>query len=124
MNQIETQYAIGDLVYTANEHGYDRDVIKAIKIESLNQKISYGFGRKSDGFYGFMFGYSDKYNWYGVGTIFESKEKAQAHHEALKAKEDAKAAKEREQRKKERLAKLDKERQSILDGEDDDDYEI
>lgn len=119
MNSIETKYKIGDLVYTANVDGYDRDVIKAIKVTGLKQTIEYGIKSKnSGGYFDMMFGRNDGYNWYSSKEVFESKEEAENLHNSLKAKDEAKAAEKKAHDRKKRLDDLKREQEALEKGED------
>lgn len=123
---IKTTHSIGDLVYTADVYGIDRDVIKAVKILGVSEKIEYGIKSKRSGGYFSLFAWDgDGYNWYKPSQIFKSKEDAESLHQGLKAKQDAKEAEEKSKERKERLRKLNEERKALLAGEeyeDDSDY--
>jgi len=105
MNEYKTKHAIGDLVYTASANGYDRDVIKAIKITSLKEDVKYGIERDVTGTY-WMFGSSDGYSWYASSEIFSDKESAVARYENLKLTKELEEKKEEAERKKERKEDL------------------
>lgn len=125
MNKIETTHKIGDLVYTASANGIDRDVIKAVKVEGLKEKVSYGIkDRNSGGGLMSFFSYGvDGYTWYKSSDIFTNKEDADNLHNSLKAKVEAEAEQEKVKERQERLKKLEKEREALLNGEDYDPYE-
>lgn len=115
MNNYETKYAIGDLVYIANKYDVDREVIKAIKIVGLNGKISYGIeSKRSADFWG-LWGCSDRYTWYKSSEVFLDKESAVALHENLKAKEEAKEALQEAKAKQERKQSLLEELKELED---------
>jgi len=122
-----TKHAIGDLVYTANKYGFDRDVIKAIKITTLKETIEYGIkSKESTGMFSLWMDSGDGYDWYKSSEIFKDKESAQARYDNLKAKAEAEEAhekaKEVAKRKAELQRKLDnlENGKSEYDDEDDD----
>lgn len=128
MKEYKTKYAIGDLVYTANKYGYDRDVIKAIKITTLKETVKYGIKSKDTGDYyfsRFLYG-GDGYDWYKTSEIFEDKESAQARYENLKAKAEAEEAAKKQIELSKRKAELKRQLKNLENGksEYDDDDEV
>ena len=117
MNKIETIFKIGDLVYTVNRYDVDRDVIKAIKVEGVQEDISYGIESKRDGYMELFFR-GDGYNWYGAGEVFSNKEEAVSVHKAIKAKAEAKEARDKAKRDKKRLEELKREQEALERGEE------
>ena len=83
---------IGDVVYIATRHGVDRDIIKAIKIEGLNHKMTYGFKENSGGYLFNLWG-GDGYAWYTSKPLFLTKEEAMVAYKKIK---DSEAIEEKE----------------------------
>lgn len=120
--EYKTKYAIGDLVYTANDRQVDRDVIKAIKITTLKETIEYGIKRETRGLLIMSYWYnSDEYNWYKTSEIFSDKESAIARHENLKAKKEAEEALEKERELTEKKNRLKRELYNLENGLEDED---
>jgi len=94
-NQIETKYAIGDLVYLASERSVDREVIKAIKVVGLKKAISYGTKAPARDWFSVLYGQGDGYNWYKATDIFDTQEEAEKRQADLQAKAEAKAEQDR-----------------------------
>jgi hypothetical protein len=104
---IITDYTIGDVVFTGNEYGVDKKIIKAIKVIGLKHTVNYGFdaGRS-------MFSYfyaDDSYSWRRASEVFSNEEKATKHHEKLKTIKDTKEAKDKSEAFVKRKAELEKE---------------
>lgn len=119
MNTIKTTHKIGDLVYTADKYDVDRDVIKAIKVEGVKEKVSYGIESKHrTHMYSLFFSRDDGYNWFSSTEIFSTKEEAENLHNSLKAKDEAKQERQRLKKRQERLKRLKEEQAALEAGED------
>lgn len=116
MNTIETEFAIDDVVYVANEYGLEREIIKAIKITGTKQKIEYGI--KNTGGMLMSLYHGDNYRWFTSKNIFMSETEALKAHEALKAKADKKKEQEAQEKRQKRLRELEEERAALERGED------
>lgn len=106
----ETKYKIGDLVYTANQHGYDKDIIKAVKIEGLSEDVYYGIDGEDELLFMFR---GDCYDWYSASELFDDKESARAHHELEVKRVEVEKAEEKLQCRKERIALLKEELEEL-----------
>lgn len=88
MYKLEIDHAIGDVVFTASARDIDREIVKAIKIVGMQNRISYGIKYSGGGgLLGSLYSSSDGYKWYSSSDIFTSLEDAQKRQEKLKKQE-------------------------------------
>ena len=115
MTHYETKHSIGDLVYLATSYEVDREVIKAVKITGLKNKIAYGFATKGPSNYLLAVWSSSDYNWVAQKDVFTDKDLAMKHHEKLKAKRIAENKKTEEADKQRRRNELELELKELED---------
>ena len=110
MASYETDYGIGDVVYTANRHDVEKQIITKLKIVGLKHKVSYGFKESGGGMFA-IFKQAD--TWYSSSEVFKTKESALRKHEQLKEKHEIELAQEEAEEKAERKAELLKELEEL-----------
>lgn len=109
MNRIETKYAIGDVVFTARPDEVEKEIVTAIKITGLRNRVSYSFKQRSNGFS--IFGIYNDESWYDQTDLFDNLKDAEARQAKLKARqtEKEKAEEAKELIDMERQLEVDKE---------------
>ena len=117
MKTFETQFGIGDVVYTANAYGVERQIVTKVKIEGLRHKVFYGFKEPRNWFLG-MGGSDD--TGYASSDIFETEEEADRRHKSLKLKRETQKRKEEQMRLAERKKKLEEDLAKLESGDFDD----
>ena len=110
MNKLQTEYSIGEAVFLPSTTSVKKRIIDAIKIEGVEQKISYGFEDGSSHI--LLFSY-DKYVWYPESDLFASLSAATSRQKQLAKKAEEKKIVDRENEIRRREEQLEKDTKAL-----------
>lgn len=92
MATYETEYGIGDVVYTASVYGFEKQIITRVKVSGLKHSVSYGFKESGNSLWRL---WVNGETWYKSSEVFSTQEKAERKHELLKEKQELEQKKDK-----------------------------